>query len=89
MFANLIQRKDKEAFNEIVVKWQVSQEETWKSLFKKLNKWLVTKGLWKEYKLFRKVVVEGIYPMHPIATFMLTNLSDYLQNRSSLTLISN
>ena len=89
VFANLIQRKDKEAFNEIVVKWQNSKEDEWKKLFQKLNKWLVTKGMWKEYKLFRKVAVEGIYPMHPISTFMLTNLSDYLQNRSSLTLISN
>lgn len=89
VFANLIQRKDKEAFNEIVVKWQNSKEDEWKKLFQKLNKWLVTKGMWKEYKLFRKVVVEGIYPLHPISTFMLTNLSDYLQNRSSLTLISN
>lgn len=89
VFANLIQRKDKEAFAEIVVKWQNSKEDEWKKLFQKLNKWLVTKGMWKEYKLFRKVAVEGIYPMHPISTFMLTNLSDYLQNRSSLTLISN
>lgn len=89
VFANLIQRKDKESFNEIVVKWQNSKEDDWKNLFHKLNKWLVTKGMWKEYKLFRKVAVEGIYPMHPISTFMLTNLSDYLQNRSSLTLISN
>lgn len=89
VFANLIQRKDREAFNEIVVKWQNSKEDEWKKLFQKLNKWLVTKGMWKKYKLFRKVAVEGIYPMHPISTFMLTNLSDYLQNRSSLTLISN
>lgn len=89
VFANLIQRKDKDAFNEIVVKWQNSKEDEWKKLFQKLNKWLVTKGMWKEYKLFRKVAVEGIYPLHPISTFMLTNLSDYLQNRSSLTLISN
>ena len=89
VFANLIQRKDKEAFNEIIVKWQNSKEDEWKKMFQKLNKWLITKGMWKDYKLFRKVALEGIYPMHPIATFMLTNLSDYLQNRSSLTLISN
>lgn len=89
VFANLIQRKDREAFNDIVVKWQNSKEDEWKYLFNKLNKWLLTKGMWKEYKLFRKVAVEGIYPMHPVSTFMLTNLSDYLQNRSSLTLISN
>lgn len=89
VFANLIHRKDKDEFKELIVKWQDSKEEEWKKIFKLLNKWLVTKGMWKDYKLFRKVVVEGIYPMHPIATFMLTNLSDYLQNRSSLTLISN
>ena len=56
--------------------------------FDQLNKWLITKVMWKDYKLYRKVVVEGIYPMHPLSTFMLTQLSDYLQNRSSLTLIS-
>lgn len=89
VFANLINRKDKEAFDEIVVKWQNSKEDEWKQIFKQLNKWLVTKGMWKNYKLFRKVAVEGIYPMHPVSTFMLTNLSDYLQNRSSLTLINN
>lgn len=88
VFANLIQRKDKVAFNDLIVKWQNQHEDDWKDIFQKLNKWLVTKGMWKDYKLFRKVAVEGIYPLHPISTFMLTNLSDYLQNRSSLTLIS-
>ncbi len=89
VFANLIQRKDKEAFKELIVKWQNQHEEDYQKLFKNMNRWLTTKGLWKDYKLFRKVVVEGIYPLHPLATYMLTNLSDYLQNRSSLTLISN
>ena len=89
VFANLIQRKDKDAFKDTIVKWQTSKENDWKILFQKMNKWLVTKGMWKNYELFRKVVVEGIYPLHPLSTFMLTNLSDYLQNRSSLTLISN
>lgn len=88
VFANLIQRKDKEAFNNTVIKWQSENEATWKQYFDQINKWLLTKGMWKDYKLFRKVVVEGIYPMHPLATYMLTQLSDYLQNRSSLTLIS-
>lgn len=88
VFANLIQRKDKAVFNDTVIKWQKGNETFWKTSFDQLNKWLITKGMWKDYKLFRKVVVEGIYPMHPLSTFMLTQLSDYLQNRSSLTLIS-
>ena len=88
VFANLIQRKDKIAFEENIIVWQKNNENLWKNIFEKLNRWLVTKGMWRDYALFRKVIVEGIYPMHPISTFMLTQLSDYLQNRSSLTLIS-
>lgn len=53
-----------------------------------MNRWLNTNGIWKNYKLFRNVVVEGIYPMHPLSTYMLTHLSDYLQNRSSLMLVN-
>lgn len=88
VFANLIQRKDKFAFNDTIIAWQKSNEAKWRDAFDHLNKWLITKGMWRDYKLFRKVVIEGIYPMHPLSTFMLTQLSDYLQNRSSLTLIS-
>ncbi|SFC69995.1 hypothetical protein [Butyrivibrio sp. YAB3001] len=88
VFANLIRRKDADAFAQCVVKWQDENESTWKETFELLNKWVNTKGMWHDYALFRKVIVEGIYPMHPIATFMLTQLSDYLQNRSSLMLIS-
>lgn len=88
VFANLIQRKDKVEFKNEIVSWLDEEEDTWKKLFEDMNKWLPTKGMWKEYALFRKVAVEGIYPLHPISTYMLTNLSDYLQNRSSLTLIS-
>lgn len=88
VFANLIYRKDKDAFKEYIVEWQNDHEEDWKKAFAYLNKWTITKGLWKNYEFFRKVIVEGIYPMHPLSTFMLTQLSDYLQNRSSLTLVS-
>jgi len=88
VFANLIQRKDKDAFKESIINWQRENEDDWKKSFDQINKWLITKGMWRDYKLYRKVVVEGIYPMHPLSTFMLTQLSDYLQNRSSLTLIS-
>ena len=88
VFANLVHRKDVNAFENCVVSWQKTNESQWKTIFDQLNRWVNTKGMWKDYDLFRKVVVEGIYPMHPISTFMLTQLSDYLQNRSSLTLIS-
>lgn len=88
VFANLIDRKDKAAFDTYIKSWQKSNEETWDNIYSKMDKWLPLKGLWKEKELFGRVIVEGIYPLHPISTYMLTGLSGYLQNRSSLTLVN-
>lgn len=88
VFANLIHRKDQNEFNSVVVTHLNEKDQYWKQLYNDLNRWKSVSGIWADYKLFRKVIVEGIYPMHPISTFMLTQLSDYLQNRSSLTMIS-
>lgn len=88
VFANLIARRDREAFKATVVRWQNENESRWKDIHRQMSEWLPLNGLWSDYDSFRKVVVEGIYPMHPISTYMLSQLSDYLQNRSSLTLIS-
>lgn len=88
VFANLIYRNNRDAFESTIVEWQKSNEMKWEELYSQMNRWLSLSGVWADYSLFRKVIVEGIYPMHPLATFMLTQLSDYLQNRSSMTLIS-
>lgn len=88
VFANLIYRKENQLFENYVIYNQTKLEEEWHLIFNKLNLWCSTNGIWADYSLFRKIIVEGIYPMHPISTFMLSQLSDYLQNRSSLTLIS-
>lgn len=60
VFANLIQRKYRGAFEEKIIPWQKKNECKWEDIFEKLNKWLVTKGIWKDYAIFRKVIVEGI-----------------------------
>jgi len=88
IFANLIQRNDRAAFDAIIKSDLDEKEADWRSLFDAMQCWLPVRGLWREYPLFRKVAVEGIYPLHPISTYMLSQLSDYLQNRSSLMLVS-
>lgn len=88
VFANLIERSNKDAFVRTIVKWQADTEEHWKTIYSLMNKWLSLTGVWGDYELFRKIIIEGIYPMHPISTFMLTQLADYLQNRSSMMLLS-
>lgn len=88
IFANLVNRKESVDFSNIVKLWINKKEILWQTIFRNLNKWMSVKGLWCEYKLFKKVIVEGIFPLHPLSTYMLSQLSDYLQNRSSLTLVS-
>ena len=86
IFANLIER-DEAGFDKTVRAWQRKDDDTWLILQANMGRWLPLKGLWQDQKKFRQVVVEGIYPLHPISTYLLTQMSDYLQNRSSLTLV--
>lgn len=88
VFANLIYRKNRKAFEDIIIMWQCDETQQWQSANHDMNRWLSTKGIWREYRTFRDVIVEGIYPLHPLSTYMLTQLSDYLQKRSSLALIA-
>ena len=88
VFANLISRTDHKAFVDKVVGWQSKKESFWEEIYTNINQWTQASGIWADYNKFRKVIVEGIYPMHPVSVFMLTQLSDYLQNRSSMNLIS-
>lgn len=89
VFANLIDRKNKDAFSIYIKGWLNKNEQELAVLYSNMDKWLPLKGLWKDKMLFSQVIVEGIYPLHPISTYMLTGLSGYLQNRSSLTLVNN
>lgn len=86
IFANLIHRKNAEEFNKIVVR-KLEKEEAVDDVYRAMNRWIDTQGIWSNKDKFTKVIVEGIYPLHPLATYLLTGLSNYLQNRSSLTML--
>ena len=88
IFANLIHRKDAVAYQKIIKNWLNQRDSEWQDIFNHLNVWVKTKGIWGNYEKFRNVVVNGIYPLHPISTYMLSQLADYLQNRSSLILVN-
>ena len=88
IFANLVLRKDKTAFSKIIGSYLQNEEGYWKEIYDSLTKWTNTKGIWKYYDKYRKVIVQGIYPLHPMSTFALSQLSSYLQNRSSLSLVN-
>lgn len=91
IFANLIERKNTTGFEETVVKNQATNKQTWKELHSDLNRWLPTasdRSIWREWDKFSKIILEGTYPLHPLTTWMLANLSNWLQQRSALTFVN-
>jgi ribosomal protein L14E/L6E/L27E len=92
IFANLIERTNSDAFKELIESKLNKDDEInkWKMFHNKLMSWLPSaqdSSVWKDFNHFRKVILEGIYPLHPLTTWMLSNLSSWLQQRSSLTFL--
>ncbi|WP_295400257.1 hypothetical protein [uncultured Thiocystis sp.] len=43
--------------------------------------------VWNEPEKFARVIAQGCWPLHPLATWFLTRQSDVVQSRSALTII--
>lgn len=90
IFANLVERKDIKAFKELVTNKIEKNEGEWQYFHQKFIKWApetYNSSVWSNYDHFKKVILEGIYPLHPLTSWILSNLSSWLQQRSSLTFL--
>jgi len=90
IFSNLIERTDPNAFKALVVNKIEKDLYQWKLFHEQLLSWTPqakSSSVWGDFNHFKKVVLEGIYPLHPLTSWMLSNLSSWLQQRSSLTFL--
>lgn len=92
IFANLLEKKDKILFDKFVVQNQNKENEInrWRNFHNDLLEWIPNSrhhGVWREWDVFKKVILEGTYPLHPLTTYILANLSSWLQQRSSLSFV--
>lgn len=92
IFANLINKTNKDLFNQYIKGYfeKTLIEEKQKNLFNGLNRWINnvgTRGVWKNYDKYKEIILEGIYPLDPIATWLITDLSDWYQQRSALNFL--
>ena len=56
-----------------------------------INRWIKesnNKSVWKNKNLYKKVILKGCYPFHPITVWLLSNLSTWMQQRSTLNVAS-
>ncbi|RSD28590.1 hypothetical protein [Mesobacillus subterraneus] len=90
IFANLVERKDVKAFKDLITNKIEKNDNEWKQFHKKLMRWAPeadNSSVWSNYEHFKKVILEGIYPLHPLTSWILSNLSSWLQQRSALTFL--
>ncbi|MFB5089182.1 hypothetical protein PGC35_18645 [Psychrobacillus sp. PGGUH221] len=90
IFANLIERTQPKQFTSFVVNKIEKNNNHWKEFHDNFLSWAPqskNSTVWGDFDRFRKVILEGIYPLHPLTAWMLSNLSSWLQQRSSLTFL--
>lgn len=91
IFANLIEKNDKSTFKHYIENNINSNKNKYIDFHKNLLQWIPqtsNKDIWKNFDIFKRIILEGVYPFHPLSTYMLSSMSDWLQNRSSITLLN-
>lgn len=91
VLANLISRKDEELYERIIEhKIDNSYGNYHRKLFENNKRWLKQtekRAVWTDSELYNKVILKGAYPIHPLTVWILSNLSAWMQQRSSLTFV--
>lgn len=52
-----------------------------------LNRWdrsAIRKSVWANDSLYENVILKGCYPLHPITVWLLANISNWMQQRSTI-----
>lgn len=85
VLANLIYKDDPNGVIDSYIDRKYSNYHT--TLHSNLNRWLKDskgKSVWVNKNLYTNVILKGCYPFHPITVWMLSNLSTWMQQRSTL-----
>ena len=91
ILANLILKKDESLFRQIVVSSFNRTQRFYQNIMMALNRWVkasANKSVWSNEDMFMNVICKGCYPLHPITVWMLANMSNWMQQRSTITFAS-
>lgn len=89
VLANLIDKNDPNAIIDGYIERKYKNYN--EILHTSINRWIResnTKSVWKNKNLYKQVVLKGCYPFHPITVWLLSNLSTWMQQRSTLNVAS-
>ncbi len=87
LFAHLIKKNDKKFLSNYLDSSDVNSS----NILQKIQSWFPTatkQSVWSDNKLFQQVIVQGCWPLHPLATWFLCRSSDFLQQRSAISFVA-
>lgn len=85
LFAHLIEKKDPEFI------LNQTSDMDWEKELEIISQWISgsrTDQVWRDVSRFKRVIVEGCWPFHPLTILFLRQLSDRFQPRSALAYIA-
>lgn len=90
VLANLIKKKNDNAEDIINNIFDNSMKLYSSTLFQNMNRWIpenATKSVWSDKNLFSQTIMKGCYPIHPMTVSLLSHLSTWMQQRSTLSFL--
>lgn len=90
IFGGLIDHPNPDAFDHYVVLATSRSVVKWQRLHQHLLTWnpsLQRHSVWGSWAEFRRVIVMGCFPLHPLAVLALAKSTSFSQQRSSLTIL--
>lgn len=91
ILANLLKKKDENKFEDLINTLVIERNNNYNNtLFNNIGRWIKdssSRGVWSDKNLYSNVILKGVYPIHPITVWIMSNLSTWMQQRSTLTFV--
>lgn len=87
ILANLLEKSNPAEFDKLVGIALDRYSNFHSKMHSALLRWTknrIKKNVWTNPELYRKVVMEGCYPLHPLTVWFLSNSSGWMQQRSTI-----
>jgi|GEM_PF-858166 len=91
IIANLLLKVNENLFKDYIEKFNESNDGLNKIIFENINRWannFKDKNIWSDYSMYKKILLNGCFPFHPLTIWMLSKLSTWMQQRSSLVFVN-
>ncbi len=88
ILANLLQKVDEKAHARIVGNALTKYEHFHSNMASAINRWnrsTIKKSVWTNSLLYKTVILKGCYPLHPITVWLLSNMNNWMHQRSAIT----